>query len=340
MPYILLKRSDLPAGVLQNLDLQPNTSQRNPVYQKTGQTGYRLDIPNNAFSVAAGNLVAETAGLQAWLVDNISTAAGAAATADITTVTFANLVSGDYFTVSDGENSLIFEFQKVATWPVAPTRVPVNVVGDVTANDVRDTLIAVINNLSGFNLNVSAAIGGASTVTLTNLNQNQPTADQDAVNSENVANVGFAIANFAAAGDSDSLTAAEAAVNAQDILDLLAYGDVGSAASALTVAAINGALTDGRINTEDLSSILDILAGRNYVVPAGTSLEAGGEFVGGGGAFNDTAIPFRRIYDGSPLRSSFAEGRLSLMASDSFSYGGTAGAAVAVYNDDGSLYTG
>lgn len=340
MPYILLKRDDIPSGLLQNLDLQPNTSLRNFPYQLTGQTGYRLAIPNDAVSISGGATVAEVAGLTAWFADNVSSGAGAKATADITTVTFANLASGDYFTVSDGENSVIFEFAKTATWPVTSSRVAISVVGDVTANDVRDTIIAVINGASGFTLNVTAASGGASTVTLTNNNQNQPTADQDATNSENVANVGFAIANFAGAADSDALTAAEAAQDAQDVLDLLGYGDVTAAAGDIDYTAINGAITTGAINREDVTSILDILAGRNYVVPAGTVLETAGEFVGMGGAFDDATIPFRRIYDGSPLRSSFAEGRISHMIADTFTYVGVSGAAVAVYNNDGTLYTG
>jgi hypothetical protein len=330
MPYVLKIRDDIPAGVLQGpLDLLPNTVQRKFPYEKVGQTGYRLDVPNAAVAVTAGVTNAEYAGLTAWFLSSVSSGAGAAATAAITTDTVANLADGETFTISDGSNSVTFEFVKTAGIAVAPPNIAVDISADTTADDVRDTIIGVVN---GSILNVTAADGGASTVDLTNDNQNIATADQNATNSETSASGTFAITDFAGATDSDSLTPAEAAQDAQDVIDELAAGN------ALTLAAINAALTTGSVLAEQVSEILDILAGRHWVVPAGSTVETGGAFVPGTGAFADDVVPFRRLYLTGAFRMSWAEGRLSKMRSADFTYGGTTGAAVVAYADDGSLF--
>ena len=46
MPYIVMKRSDIPDGVLQITDLTPNTSLRNSIYDPAGRTGYRRAFEN------------------------------------------------------------------------------------------------------------------------------------------------------------------------------------------------------------------------------------------------------------------------------------------------------
>lgn len=334
MPYILLKRSDLPAGLLQTLGILPNESQRNLTLKPVGQTGYRNAAPNAAPSFASTVFTAEGTGLTAWLLANVSDASGTKATAAITTVTVANIADGDFFTLNDGQQSVVFGLKKTAAYAVPATRVTVDVTGLVSANDVRDAIITAVN---GSDLDITASSGGAATVTLTNDNQNQTLARQNnSDNSENVANVGFAVTDFSGAGAgtaSASLTRAEAIDDASDILALVTAG------SALTQASIN-TMTTGNVTKAQVAEVLDILAGRNYVVPSGSDVEVGGAFVPGLGAFDDTVAPLRRIYDTESLRISFAEGQLSLAASSSFTYGGTTGAAVVVYNDDGSLYTG
>ena len=330
MPYIFVIRDDIPAGVLQSaLDLRPNTSQRSLVYDGPGQTGYRVQPAYGAAAaLSSGATAAEASGLGAWLQDNISSSAGTAAVGSITTVAVASLLDGETFTIDDGENSVTFEFVVTAGVAVTAGNVAVDVSGDTTADDVRDTIIPLINASA---LNVTAASGGAGTVDLTNDNQNQPLADQNnGNNAETVANGTFAITGFASATNSDGLTEAEANTNRDDIETVVKAG------TALTHTAINAALTTGNINKEDVSAILDILAGLDYVVPAGTSIEATGAFVGGGGASSGS---IRRIYDTGDLKMSFNEGRLSKAVSANFTYGGTAGSAVVVYADDGSVYT-
>jgi len=182
-------------------------------------------------------------------------------------------------------------------------------------------------------------VDGGGTVALTNDNQNILAADQNATNSETLGGTG-AITNFAGATASDALTPAEAAQDATDVLDQFGYGALTTAALDMDVTTLNAALTTGAILAEQLSEVLDICAGRNYVVPSGSTVETGGEFQPSTGDFDDSEIPFRRIYDGGSLRIDFNEGRLSIASSDSFTYGGDEGAAVAVYNNDGTLYTG
>ena len=71
--YVCRIRSDVPATAIQWLDLKPNTSQRNLVYEKVPQTGYLLGRPENDV-LAALNVnatVADYSGLAAYLIDNI-----------------------------------------------------------------------------------------------------------------------------------------------------------------------------------------------------------------------------------------------------------------------------
>ena len=328
MPYIIKTRADIPDGLLQTLDLWPNTSIREDGYQPVGQTGYRRTPENEAVTITAGAFASEASGLAAWLAANISSGAGTAATATLTADTQANLADGETFTISDGENTVVFEFKKTATHIVSTGNVEVDITGAVSAADVSALCTAAINASA---LNVAAVDGGGS-VALTNENQNQPTAAQNATNSETSASLTFAISNFTGATDSAALTAAQAATDATDILALVGAG-------ALDRATINGALTAGAINKEDVVEVLAILAGGSYTVPSGTVIETAGAYVN---APVVDSIPAptegRHVYNSGRLRVSFHEGRLALLTSTSFSYRGTTGAGVAVYNDDGTVF--
>lgn len=74
--YIALARGDIDDNMLQILDLQPNSSQRNSVYDGAGQTGYMAwtpqhDVVVTAVPVANTQMVADSYGLAAYLVDNV-----------------------------------------------------------------------------------------------------------------------------------------------------------------------------------------------------------------------------------------------------------------------------
>jgi hypothetical protein len=71
--YVCRIRTDVPAAAIQWLDLKPNTSQRNLVYEKVPQTGYLLGRAANDVLAAlnANATVADYSGLAAYLIDNI-----------------------------------------------------------------------------------------------------------------------------------------------------------------------------------------------------------------------------------------------------------------------------
>jgi hypothetical protein len=335
MPYIVMKRNDLPDGLLQQLDLKPNTSQRKVPYQPDGQTRYQRDILNETTTLTADVVDTECAGLIPWLLANVSSGAGVAATGSITTVVKANLLDGENVVITDGTTPTTFEIVVTAGYAPTPPRVPVDLsaAGVITADNVRDAFIAAINGVANFN--ITASSGGAATVTLTNTDENILAAARNVVITTTVADVGWAVAGMANATASDALTVAEATQDATDILGVLNYGAAG-AAGALTFTAINAALTTGGITQAQLPDVLEILAGRTYTVPAGTILEAAGAFLQPGAATMFTADT-RHTYLTSALRISLMEGRLALAIGATFTYGGTTGAALAVYNDDGSL---
>lgn len=145
-------------------------------------------------------------------------------------------------------------------------------------------------------------------------------------------------------GGGASLTPAEAVQNATDVLGLLQFGNLSAAAGALTLAAINGALTTGALAAPQLQAILDVLAGQTFTIPRGVQIEAAGVLnvqpaigAAGGPYYGE----IRRIYDTSSLLLSVNTGELSGFVDTGFTYqgaGGTNGQAVAVYNDDGTLF--
>ena len=328
MPYLIEIRTDIPNGLLQTLDLHPNTSIREDAYQPVGQTGYRRVVVNESVTVASGAISDAASGLTAWLASNISSGAGAKGTATLTVDTQANLADGDLFTIDDGENILRFEIKKTAAFLTNPLYDTVDITGAVSAADVSqlctDAINASILNVTG--------VDGAGTVALTNDNQNQPTADQNNTNNSSGLSGAGAITDFVGATDSDALTASEASTDADDIIALVGAGPI-------TQSTINGALTTGAINKEDVSAILALLTGATYTVPASTTIETAGAFVNAGASI-DAPVQGRQIYDSGRLRISFNEGRLSKLVSADFTYDGTAGAALAVLNDDGTVYTG
>jgi hypothetical protein len=72
MPFICLRRSDIPAGTLQVLDLWPNTSQRNPSIDPVGQTKYIQRYQNDTLAALSANAtVAEYRGIAAYLIDHV-----------------------------------------------------------------------------------------------------------------------------------------------------------------------------------------------------------------------------------------------------------------------------
>jgi hypothetical protein len=212
MPYIALIRDDIPEGTLQVLDLVPNTSLRNSIYDPQGQTKYIRRLQNDTV-VASTVTAAEYKGLAAYIIDS----------------------------VADGGTG--------------------NALTATQANDMADAIIAVLDAGTAMTLaNVNTALQGVTALT-----------------------------------------------------ELDANGSVGS-----------------------LTELLQILAGGEYVVPAGTAADSTGAFKAAqAGAF--TTGTYRSTYDSFALNISLAEGHLAGFMSADFEYGGTTGAALAVYDDTGAL---
>jgi hypothetical protein len=215
MPYICMIRTDIPEATLQVLDLNPNTSQRNLIYEPPGQTKYVRRLDNDTLAALAANAtIATYTGLAAWLIDN------------------------------------------------------------------------VIDGVSGVTITVTVANDGA---------------------------VGL-IALMDSGADMDL-----ASVNA----DLIATGGAG-AGTDITAGGSTGTLAE----------LLQIMAGGEYTLPAGS-------VVGGLGAAADlgsfTTGQYRNTYSSGALNISLGEGHLADFVDAAFEYAGTAGAALVVLADDGTV---
>lgn len=353
MPYIIMKRSDIPAGILQVLDLEPNTSQRNLTLDPPGQTKYVDPVQNDTVVTAqpAGGgtpiiMHRAASGLAAWFITNVNDGSGAAATGTIT-VGAGNAAAGDTASVGTsavGGPDVTFTF--VAGAPSSPTEVSVGLDEDASAANLAAAVNNPINGLTPY-LSAVAPGGPPSDVDMTAATDG--TAQNGFTLAVAGANLAVSGATFAGGADSVALTAAEANTDAQDVLDLLAFGDLTAGASTLALGDINGALTTGAITATQLPQVLDILAGRQYFVPRGVQIDSDGATfaispaVGAPGGPDFVAGTLRDVFQTGSLQLSFAVGELSEFASNAFVYNGVPGdpngEAVVVYNDDGTFFT-
>lgn len=96
MPFILMRRTDIPNGVLQVDDLKPNDSQRNYTLEPPGQSGYVRNIPAVVDVVTTGAgpilLLRDACGLAAYLIDNVEDSSGTALTAAVANAAAASIV--------------------------------------------------------------------------------------------------------------------------------------------------------------------------------------------------------------------------------------------------------
>lgn len=72
--YICVKRTDIPNGVLQLLDLSPNTSQRNGAIDPKGQTKYLGRPANDTVALSGGSTPLAYHGIAAYLLDHVEDA--------------------------------------------------------------------------------------------------------------------------------------------------------------------------------------------------------------------------------------------------------------------------
>lgn len=221
MPFICQRRSDIPDGVLQVLDIRPNTSQRSLIYEPPGQTKYvNRAVTDTVATSGAGPIqtVAEARGLAAYLMDRVeNTDTGAALTA-------------------------------------------------AQANGIAAAIQARV----------------------------------DAAESLTLANINTLINDAAGVAGSD----------------------------------LDGTLGD---STGSVMDVLRICAGGEYVLPAGSVVEDGGNDFVAEVAGSFTEGQYRETYQTGSLRISLGEGALSRLAGADFEYKESTGAAVVVYDNDGTL---
>jgi len=340
MPYIIMKRSDIPDGTLQVLDMEPNTSQRNYTLDAPGQTKY-VNAVNNEPVVTLGagpvTLFREAEGLSAWFLTRTDDGTGVAAAGDIT-VTAGNAAPGDTATVNAsavGGPSVTFTFSAA---PTATTDVLVGGTEDASASN----LAAAINNpLNGLAPYVTAAAPGGgppSPVDITAVTAG--TAGNSIVLSAVGANL--TVSAMAGGVDAMALSAADANASATAVLGLYAFGDLTSAAGTMTLADVNGAVVTAVLDAAQHAELLDLLAGAKFSVPAGTQVAD----VGGFAVVDPPVAPpsgNRAVFRNDGLPLSYVMGELAEFIDSGFVYAGVAGdpngEAVVVYADDGTFFT-
>ena len=145
------------------------------------------------------------------------------------------------------------------------------------------------------------------------------------------------------AAGTDSLTPTEANTIATNIINDMDSGAASTLANLNTLIAATAASSElssagGSSSTGSLIEVLQILAGGVYLLPAGSEVQVPtGTFSGQNGSFPTET--YRPSYNTGAFVMSFAAGSLAEYADATWSYYGTAGAAVLVYDDDGSVYT-
>lgn len=158
----------------------------------------------------------------------------------------------------------------------------------------------------------------------------------------------YLLANVQSAGaGGPALTPANALTMSNNIITAMRAG------STLSLAAINvilGAVVGGTVltgggslSTGAVTDVLRILAGITYTVPAGTQIQAVGPiFVAQGSPAVFNAANFADHKDILPTDSSFYDslsyGKIAGFKSATFSYLGTAGAAITVYDNAGGVF--
>ncbi len=105
MPYIVMRRTDIPNGTLQVWDLKPNTSQKNAVLDAgLGQSGYVVNIAENQVVATTGAgpilTVQDYCGLAAYLIDHVEDSSGTAITAAVANAASAALIQRAQFGLS------------------------------------------------------------------------------------------------------------------------------------------------------------------------------------------------------------------------------------------------
>ena len=303
MPYICLARNDIPDGILQVLDLVPNSSQLNAALSPPGETRYINRVKQSTASVRAdGTLETDRVdGLGAYLIDHVEP--GGLLVAGGTITVLAGLDVGETVTI----NGVTFTSVDPAAPPVAASQqfAAVIGVGGSIGNSVT-TLAATINDAA------SRALMEAGTIALS-----YATASGASPN----VTLAAAKAGSALHGWAGSMTLAKAATHmtvsgtrltrsvetwtpvtlAGGVAALVALVDSGAP---LTLAGINAVLTTtvhaeltstgGSNSRGTVADVLACMAGRTYRI-------ARKSITGAVNQYMDVTYPTFKMNTSSPL---------------------------------------
>jgi hypothetical protein len=361
MPYICLCRSDIPESTLQVLDLVPNTSLRDRIYDPPGQTKYV------SFQTVNQTPVGKTSAFPVK------------ASQDITIV--GTIANTDEFTVDTVAGALDATGDTYIAVNVPPVQDPLNQIFQFeiagSAADTATNLAATINDFSPFL--TAEAVGAVVTITAAVAGTAGNSVDLVATVETGGAGTAFTLggATFANGTDLAVTTSQEVQGLAAYLMDKVENAGAGgiatggsalqpsealaianaliaekNAASALTEAAINSVIsntvstvTDSGVgvgnSTATVVEILRILSGEVYTLPSGSQIQ---KIDANTCLFDNTvrgsfASPSRVRFTAKTgaLRISMGAGHLSVYTSANFSYKGTTGRALVVYDDDGSV---
>lgn len=335
MPFICLRRTDLPTSSLQVLDLKPNTSQRNLVYDPPGQTKYVSYRPqtDTVATTGAGPITTtiDAQGLAAYAIDHVQ-AGGLSGGVLALTATQANAVSTALIVRLDGGLALtLAAVNAVLAGVVANT--------DLLAGTQATATVTVASYGDVSNGDTVTIEGNAFTVAAA------PGVDEFAAG----ANANDTATNLAAAINlaTNSLVGIVTAVAVLNVVTLTAVVP-GSAGDAFTLATddavaftVSGAIFGGSTgsgSTGNLDELLRIVAGEEYSLLSGSTVEDSGNAMEQtiSGSFAPVSRILRTQTTGA-FTLSVNQGRLSVMKGATFTYLGTTGAAVTIYADDGSV---
>jgi len=176
MPFIAMRRTDIPNGVLQVLDLWPNTSLRNQIYDPIGQTKYINRLQNDTLLALSANVTTATfVGLGAYLIDHVIKNS----TNTTISVANANTVAGNIISAVNAGTTLtlatINGFIQAATGDVTSS---------LTAGGSNGTLADVLKICGGaiYTLPAGSLVGGlAAPANLGSLGSYLPTYDTGAL---------------------------------------------------------------------------------------------------------------------------------------------------------------
>jgi hypothetical protein len=301
MPYICLLRTDIPEGILQVLDLWPNTSQRNPAMDPPGQTRYVSFQPQNNTVVTTGATRIVSAayyGIAAYLIDHIVSGGLIGGTAPLSDTNANNCAIAILARARAGYPMTEVMLDTYLSTVIANTGFATGgstgVVQDMLAILSGDRYLlpalVVLDNGAGTKIPKD---GDHSTITkkFDAVGLNTPQCDAT-----------FAALTWTATRD---IHVTKGILDAGVTLDLAGFALYYSESFVNNGTIINGAVVD---------------------LPV---LEVAGGFV--------TPSRIRKTYDGLALNASCAEGKLSVLKSAAFEYLDVTGAALVVYSDTGSV---